>query len=132
MPFSHHCYQEVMAKCIEGGFNCRLTRVRVSANMFFRGKITSVCGKNLLDSKSHRKIPAEQQKVLDFFHKNVVLHQWFILNTPSLSSTVIHTSKTSLLILLCYQRNSLQLFRGKKSLRHCTFVNPIPQHSNTI
>ena len=101
-------------------------------NVIFRGKFTSVCGKNSLDSKSHRKIPAEQQKFLDFFHKNVVLHQWFILNTPSLSSTVIHTSKTSLLILLCYQRNSLQLFRGKKSLRHCTFVNPIPQHSNTI
>ena len=132
MPFSHHFYKEVMTMWLEGGFRCRLTRVRILAKKFFRGKFTSVCGKNSLDSKSHRKIPAEQQKFLDFFHKNVVLHQWFILNTPSLSSTVIHTSKTSLLILLCYQRNSLQLFRGKKSLRHCTFVNPIPQHSNTI
>ena len=115
-----------------GGLVLKVMGLSLGVNIFFRGKFTSVCGKNSLDSKSHWKIPAEQQKFLDFFHKNVVLHQWFILNTPSLSSTVIHTSKTSLLILLCYQRNSLQLFRGKKSLRHCTFVNPIPQHSNTI
>ena len=27
--------------------------------IFFRGKFTSVCGKNSLDSRSHRKIPAD-------------------------------------------------------------------------